>query len=492
MKPSKHITPSLVDRSLWWLQERWPWLRRRLAEPSTELFTRIRLGLIAWYMGILVAILGIAGLLLYFGMQGTVLAPVNDALAIYATQYGSSWRTLGSPPCGSQPVLSISRFDNKGVLPSYVSCYDQNGRFLGTGPISNPMPNDTAQSVIDQFTTANLAQVALAHGSAIDTIDGGATVGAIQRYALTVRDSNGSILGVVQVGYQVQDYENSLHTLNTWLLLTGIVTIVGAGLGGWFIAARALKPARLAVGRQRAFIADAAHELRTPLTLMRANAEALLFHRDQLPTDDVELLDDIVAESGHMTQLAGNLLTLARLDAGVTHMESDVVDLNELFANAVRRVRAFALQERITIAVVSTEPVYVIGDRVLLEQAIIILLDNSIKYNRPDGQVFLQARRREQWVQLEISDTGIGIDPSHLAHIGERFYRVDATHARQTGGAGLGVSIARGIAIAHQGSLIYTSTLHQGTIATLILPGVVAHLPEEPRTIDTSIQTANH
>jgi signal transduction histidine kinase len=487
MKHSKQVTPPLLDRSLWWVQERWPWLRRRLAEPSAALFTRIRLGLIAWYIGVLVAILGIAGLLLYVGMQGTVLAPVNDALAIYAAQYGGSWRAVGSPPCGSQPVLSISKFDNKGVLPSYVSCYDQNGRFLGIGPISNPMSNDTAQSAIDQFTTANLAQVALAHGSAIDTIDGGATVGAIQRYALTVYDSRGGVLGVVQIGYQVQAYENSLHTLTTWLLLTGILTIVGAGLGGWFLAARALEPARLAAGRQRAFIADAAHELRTPLTLMRANAEALLYHRDQLPTDDAELLDDIVTESGHMTQLAGNLLTLARLDAGVAHMEPDVVEVNELLACAARRTRALALQQHITIIVESTEPVYVIGDRALLEEATIILLDNAIKYNRPDGHVFLQAQRREQWAQLEIRDTGIGIDATHLAHIGERFYRVDTAHARQTGGAGLGVSIARSIAVAHQGTLTYTSVFHQGTTATLILPGVVAHTPEDQHTSDTSI-----
>ncbi|HKD75294.1 MAG TPA: ATP-binding protein, partial [Ktedonobacterales bacterium] len=274
-----------------------------------------------------------------------------------------------------------------------------------------------------------------------------------------------------QVGYPVQAYVNSLHTLATLLLLVGALTLAGAGLGGWFLSARALEPARLAAGRQRAFIADAAHELRTPLTLLRADAEALLFHRDQVPPDDAELLDDIVAESSHMTQLAGNLLTLARLDAGMAHLETEIVDVSALLTHAAHRVRALADQRQIAVEAITKEPIYVAGDRLLLEQAVMILLDNAIKYNRQGGSVALYARRRDQWVRIDVCDTGIGIAAPHLPHLGERFYRVDAAHARESGGAGLGVSIARSIAAAHQGALTYASVPKQGTTATLILPG---------------------
>ncbi|HEY7358634.1 MAG TPA: ATP-binding protein, partial [Ktedonobacterales bacterium] len=359
-------------------------------------------------------------------------------------------------------------------------CYDQHGHFLGTGPITN----DTTSFAVTQFTDANLAQTALANNSATDTIDGGTNVGEIQRYALTVRDADGTVLGVMQIGYPVQAYVNSLHTLATLLLLVGALALAGAGIGAWFLAARALEPARLAAGRQRAFIADAAHELRTPLTLMRADAEALLYHRDQLPSDDAELLDDIVAESGRMTQLAGNLLTLARLDAGVAHMETDIVDLSALLTHAGHRVRTLALQRRVAVEIASTEPIYAVGDRALLEQAVMIRLDNAIKYNRPGGKVYLQVRRSDQWAQVQVRDTGIGIAASHLAHVGERFYRVDAAHARETGGAGLGVSIARSIALAHQGTLTFASVPQQGTLAMLILPGAVVRAPAHPHAGD--------
>jgi signal transduction histidine kinase len=474
MKHSIQINAPLLDRGVWWLQARWPWLRRRLAEPSAPLFTRIRLRLVAWYMGILVAILLIAGISLYLGMQATVLAPVNNALGAFASDFGKAWLTSGTPPCAttstSQPGVLVRVTNGAGVLPSYISCYDKNGNFLGANPVPN---NTTTQYAIDQFDDANLAQKALANGSATDTIDGGTGVGAIQRYALTIRNAGGPVLGVVQIGTSVQAYENSLNTLTTLLLLVGTLTLACAGLGGWFLSARALEPARLAAGRQRAFIADAAHELRTPLTLLRADAEALLFHRDQLPPDDAELLDDIVAESGHMTQLAGNMLTLARLDSGMAHLETEIVDVSALLARAARRVHALANQKQIAVEAVTKESIYVAGDRLLLEQAIMILLDNAVKYNRSGGSVALYARRRDQWVRIDVCDNGVGIAAPHLSHLGERFYRVDAAHARETGGAGLGVSIARSIAAAHQGALTYASIPKQGTTATLILPGAM-------------------
>ncbi len=471
MKQSVQIDVPLLDRGLWWLQSRWPWLRRRLAEPSAEMFTRIRLRLVAWYMGVLVAILLIAGLVLYFSMQAAVLAPVNNALGVFAARFGEAW-TSDSDPCSSSQAIAISGGGNNiGVLPSYIACYNQNGQFLEMHPLPS---QTTTQYAVNQFTNANLAQSALANGKATDTIDGGTDIGAIQRYALTVRDAGGTVLGVIQVGYPVQAYMNSLSTLATLLLAIGALTLAGAGLGGWFLSARALEPARLAAGRQRSFIADAAHELRTPLTLLRADAEVLLFHRDQLPPDDAELLDDIVAESGHMAQLASNMLTLARLDAGVTHMETEIVDVSALLAHAAQRIQALANQRQIAVEALTKEPIYVAGDRLLLEQAVMILLDNAVKYNRTGGSVALYARRRDQWVRIDVCDTGIGIAAPHLSHLGERFYRVDAAHARETGGAGLGVSIARSIATAHQGTLTYASVPRQETTATLILPSATA------------------
>lgn len=112
----------------------------------------------------------------------------------------------------------------------------------------------------------------------------------------------------------------------------------------------------------------------------------------------------------------------------------------------------------------------VIGDRLLLEQATLILVDNAIKYNQPGGTVTITARITDGRAILEVADTGIGITAEHLTHLGNRFYRVDKSRSRVAGGAGLGLSIARGIARVHGGQITIDSTQGTGSSVSLVLP----------------------
>lgn len=186
--------------------------------------------------------------------------------------------------------------------------------------------------------------------------------------------------------------------------------------------------------------------------------------------EDSLLLEDIVAEANHMATLANNMLTLARLDAGAAHREHDVVSLVELAQQGVRRVQAFANQRNITVQVEHSDDPYVIGDPMLLEQAVMALLDNAVKYNRQDGSVMVHIAVHDTQAILEVQDTGIGIATEHLPHLGERFYRVDKARSREAGGTGLGLSIARNIALTHGGQLTLSSIPDKGTTVTLTLP----------------------
>ena len=305
----------------------------------------------------------------------------------------------------------------------------------------------------------------------MDTVDGGNGIGPIQRYALAVHDPNdGDLIGIVQVGIPIQGQITALQDLATLLLLLGVLTLLGAAVGGIILSRRALAPARLAFERQQAFIGDAGHELRTPLTLMRADAEVLLRGRDRLDPDDAALLEDIVAEASHMSALATSMLTLARLDAGAQQMERDVVDLSAVAADVVQRAEALAAEKQVTLALEAPEKLLVLGDRGQLDQAALILLDNAIKYNQLGGSVTLRAYRSGPRACLEVRDTGIGIPAEHLGRLGERFYRVDKARSREAGGAGLGLAIARRIAAAHDSTLTFASTPGEGTTATLALP----------------------
>ncbi|HEY6539769.1 MAG TPA: ATP-binding protein, partial [Ktedonobacteraceae bacterium] len=284
--------------------------------------------------------------------------------------------------------------------------------------------------------------------------------------------------GVLLVGESVQAQEDALSLLLKLLLGVGAVALLGAGVGGLFLSNRALSPARLSWANQQRFIADAAHELRTPLTLLRADAEVLLRGREHLDEEDAALLEDIVAEAQHMSNLASNLLTLARLDSGTIHREHEVVNLASLAQEGARRAQALAEQRGVTVQVENNGDTYVIGDPVLLEQAMLALLDNAIKYNRQGGRVIARTGEQAGRAFLEVSDTGIGIPAEHLSHLGQRFYRVDKARSREAGGTGLGLSIAQRIARTHEGQLTLSSVPGQGTTVTIALPTAREDVPD--------------
>jgi signal transduction histidine kinase len=168
------------------------------------------------------------------------------------------------------------------------------------------------------------------------------------------------------------------------------------------------------------------------------------------------------------------------------------VNLADVALAGARRVQALADQVGVTIQVEQTGATYIIGDPMLLEQALLVLLDNAIKYNRRGGHVMVRTKVQDEQALLEVHDTGVGIAAEHLPHLGERFYRVDKARSRQAGGTGLGLSIAHSIAIAHGGRLVLASIPDEGTTVTLVLPflhaaplrlrdapGSVSSLPEQ-------------
>jgi signal transduction histidine kinase len=237
-----------------------------------------------------------------------------------------------------------------------------------------------------------------------------------------------------------------------------------------FLSKHALAPARLAWTNQQRFIADASHELRMPLTLLRANAEVLLRGRERLEAEDAALLEDSVAETNHMARLLNNMLTFARLDSSSSHREHEVLNLTDVTLAGVRRVQALADQVEISMQVEANEKTVVIGDPAQLEQAVLALLDNAIKYNRQGGRITVRTAVKDEQTLLEVEDTGIGMAAEHLSHLGERFYRVDKARSREAGGTGLGLSIVRSIAVVHGGTLTITSVPEQGTTVTFTLP----------------------
>jgi heavy metal sensor kinase len=219
---------------------------------------------------------------------------------------------------------------------------------------------------------------------------------------------------------------------------------------------------------QKRLVADASHELKTPLALIKTQCDVVL-QRPRTPEEYAEALQTVRSVSQDMTRLAGDLLSLARLDAGLVSDKNFVpCSVSDCIERALAVIGGFASARGIRISHFFDEDVIVNGVCTALTDAFVNLLENAVKYNRDQGSIDVTAKRRDKEVVITISDTGSGIKEDDRNRIFERFYR--APTARNTGGTGLGLSIVRSIIELHGGSVAVDSEPGSFSRFTLIFP----------------------
>jgi heavy metal sensor kinase len=225
--------------------------------------------------------------------------------------------------------------------------------------------------------------------------------------------------------------------------------------------------------RQKRFMADASHELRTPVAILHGETEVTLSRADRSPEEYRETLGILKDESQRLAHIVEDLFTLTRADAGQYPLQLQNVYLDELAADVLRRARSLALAKKITLSAAIEPELPMQADEALLRRMLLNLLDNAIKYTPEGGKISLECHNQGEEYTLSVSDTGAGIPVELQTRIFERFFRADKARSRvegDSGGAGLGLSIARWIAEAHQGRLELTRSDTNGTTFTAWLP----------------------
>jgi two-component system sensor histidine kinase VicK len=223
---------------------------------------------------------------------------------------------------------------------------------------------------------------------------------------------------------------------------------------------------------RREFVANVSHELRTPLTNVKSYAETLQESGDELPPELREnFLNVILSETDRMTRIVQDLLTLSRFDSGKMEMKMARFDFADAVRSVYEAVRLDAQNHghQMTLDLPETG-LTVNGDRARLEQVIMNIVSNAIKYTPDGGRIDISAGRtgREIWVRVQ--DNGIGIPEKDLPRLFERFYRVDKARSRESGGTGLGLSIAHEILDRHKGRMEFQSQYGEGTTVTVTVP----------------------
>jgi heavy metal sensor kinase len=219
----------------------------------------------------------------------------------------------------------------------------------------------------------------------------------------------------------------------------------------------------------RRFTADASHELRTPLTAIRSVGEVGLRDRRGEP-EYREMIGSILEETERLTAMVDSLLLLSRADEGKADRRPAAMSLDDVANEVAADLAVLAEEKRQDVRVEAADSVTVVADRPAVRQAAINLLDNAIKYS-PDGAVIrLVVRREGPSAVLEVIDNGPGIAAEHLPHVFERFYRADRARSRVSGGAGLGLSIARWAIETNGGCIVAESEVTRGSTFRIVLP----------------------
>jgi heavy metal sensor kinase len=441
-----------------------------------------------WYVGVMLLVLGVYAGAVYSVVRNNSSQRLDDRL-----KDDFDW---ASDMLAQRPDGSIAPYDETGEGDSpWLQVYGQNGQLLYTTPEArrNPVPLSDKLAMKADEKIMTVPSVHLPYR----IMSGSARIGS-RPVVVQVARSEDSI---------IQDQRQLLY-----ILVLGLPFAVAlAGLGGYVLARRALAPvdrmverarsinaerlnARLPVDnpddelgrlasvfndtfsrlessfdRMRRFSADASHELRTPLTAIRSVGEVgLRGRRDEAAYR--EIIGSMLEEVDRLALLVDRLLTLSRADTGQAKLSMDVVDI-EVLAEEIAEQLGVLSEEKGQSIKLRIDPVpRWIGDRVVLRQALMNLVDNAIKYSPEGGAIEVRVAQTADGTIIEVSDTGPGIPSELQSRIFDRFYRVDQARSREAGGTGLGLAIAKWAVEVNGGQLTLEPTKGAGSCFRITLP----------------------
>lgn len=470
----------------------------------------LRFQLTLWYSSVALAAFTLLGLLMVVELSHHLKADLGMALQRRAHQI-------------AELLLSNVRQTGEDYVTHEIASVfapEANDRFIRITRRSGSQLYISGQPKDQSFNPADVpapAQATVPPPSREQKFPGGSSL-IIGSYDYRAPDGMGFL---VEFGAPTTPIQTMLDRLVFQLLVGLPLVIVAVVGGGYFLVHRALAPVnqiarkaeqitqhnlseRLPVARTedeleklsislnnmiarledallnaKRFGADASHELRTPLTVLRGELESVA-NDPRLPSDLTPSLASVLEEVERLTHTVEGLFAISRLDAGEAQSEWIPFDLAKMAATTAEQMNLLAEDKHISITCDTDHPVMVAGDRARLKQVVVNLLDNAIKYTPKNGAITLRVAAVEEHAVLEVIDNGIGIPTEALPHVFDRFFRVDKVRSRDSGGAGLGLSIVKSICTAHGAQIHVQSSPGHGSRFWVELPLVSEPANHEP------------
>ncbi|MGK7918941.1 MAG: two-component system sensor histidine kinase RppB [Trichodesmium sp.] len=437
---------------------------------QNKLFQQTRLSLAGWYITVMGIILSICTLGFYEAILHAHRITIDRELKSVATTIHNSLKTvLEQPP---QITLAATR-----ILPDF--CLVETSCNFTEPQTGVPETENYYLRLLDRSN--NLIVVAGLRPKELQLTQNTPQLQTItvngKRYrqiSLMLHTQDDLEWGYLLVGRSLQDFDEYIKTVTYILLLglpMGILSIAGAS---WWLSGKAMRPIYQSYRQIQQFTADAAHELRTPLAAIRATIESTLMLPKLTETEAKETLEIIGRQNQRLSQMVADLLILCRMDSGMEKFprKQEPICLNDLVNDIAEEFGFLAVARKVKLVseIRVSQSVEVMGNMEQLYRLVSNLVVNAINYTPPEGEVKIILEVHLNSALIHVKDTGIGIPETEQKRIFDRFYRVNSDRSRQTGGSGLGLSIALAISQLHHGNITVQSVLGRGSTFTLKLP----------------------
>ena len=467
-------------------------------------FRSLSFKLTLWYIVILGGIITLAGIFQYQSFKDSLLDELDAKLLEIADETYEAWYRKRGVSWEEAIKETTGRHPSYKPLIQLVKLQEEKGKKIEE--VIHPTSIEEGSYLFDVRTYYR------ADRSDIDNLifvtHNEEVLGAypLRTILFPVRGPN-----IVQVGISLENFEIDLRRLLIIMILAGGGLLLLASLGGNFIIRKALKPVKSvvqtakdisaddlslriesgqrqdeigelvdtfndmisrlekSVKKIKQFSGDVSHELRTPLTIIRGEIEVLL--RKERSNDEYQkTLKSTLEESAYLERIINDLLFLSRIEALEKKEFDKSVQLDEILLKVVESQELAAKKKNITLDIKKAEPTEIKGEEILLERMVTNIIDNAIRYTHPKGKVEVSLEKKDGSSTILVQDTGIGIPEESLSLIFDRFYVVDKSRFKETGGLGLGLSIVKRVADCHGGVIEVKSEMNEGTSFLIHFP----------------------
>lgn len=403
----------------------------------------------------------IFGVIIFTQVQGTLFNKTDDELRIFKEKHIGEFSDFVN---GERPQQEMDRttppIDEQRAIknPRIVALsWSKDGKIIEEDQFSTLF----YESYLQDFTldTTNL-----------DTITNTTINDHNFRYLLFEDTNEDDEVAYVQLMINTDAEENIINNFQNLITICSIVFIVLSISASYILSKKMMHPIILSWKKQAEFVENASHELRTPLTIIQNKLELLLTSPQEKIANKFENIALSLSETRRLSKLTSDLLTLARADSAETQLIKQTVHVDDFVKNVCGPYIEIAESQDKHLWLQLNCDMKMQADEVRLHQLLVILLDNALKYTNEHDSIGVKTYEEDHKIVFEISDTGIGIKEENMKHIFDRFYREDKARSRETGGVGLGLSIAHWIVKQHEGTIKVSQNKNKGTTFKVKLP----------------------